>query len=157
MIKRFFRAIKLIPLAIFAISGCMSAAEHGRDVDQAVGGGDKLTVGKVQREIRVGMSGAEVATVMGSPNIVTSDEKRREVWIYDKISTTQAYSTSKGGISTLILGGTLVGSGLVGVGAGGSYESGAGAQATQQKTLTVIIKYDEQKKVRDFAYHTSRF
>ena len=33
----------------------------------------------------------------------------------------------------------------------------AGAQSKTQRTLTVVIKFDEQKKVRDFAYHTSRF
>ena len=31
------------------------------------------------------------------------------------------------------------------------------ASSTSQRTLTVIIKFDEEKKVRDFAYHTSRF
>jgi outer membrane protein assembly factor BamE (lipoprotein component of BamABCDE complex) len=99
------------------------------------------------------MSGAEVATVLGSPNIVSTDEERREVWIYDKISTDVAYSTSSGGLSALILGG---GSG-VGGGVGGSAGRNAGASSTSQKTLTVIIKFDDEKKVRDFAYHTSSF
>ena len=39
------------------------------------------------------------------------------------------------------------------VGASGS----AGARSTSQRTLTVIVKFDEEKKVRDVAYHTSRF
>jgi len=38
-----------------------------------------------------------------------------------------------------------------------SYSQGAGAQSKTQKTLTVIIKYDENKSVRDFAYHSSKF
>ena len=33
----------------------------------------------------------------------------------------------------------------------------AGAASTTQKTLTVIIKFDQDKKVRDFAYHASKF
>ena len=41
----------------------------------------------MQREIKLGMSGADVAKVLGSPNIVTTDDERREVWIYDKFST----------------------------------------------------------------------
>ena len=41
---------------------------------------------------------------MGAPNIVTTDEDRREVWIYDKIATEAAYSTSSGGLSSLIVG-----------------------------------------------------
>jgi len=133
------------------VCGCMTASEHRADVSNPTG--DKLTVGTVQKEIRVGMSGAEVATVLGSPNIVSTDEQRREVWIYDKISTDVAYSTSNGGISALILGGAS----NVGGGIGGSGGRSAGAASTSQKTLTVIIKFDDDKKVRDFAYHTSSF
>ena len=138
------------------LAGCMSAAEHRAAVSG--GEGDRLTVGQVQREIRVGMSGAEVAKALGSPNIVSTDEQSREVWIYDKISTTRVYSRSSGGISALILGGGLVGgAGAVGGGAGSSYGVGAGAANTEQRTLTVLVKFGNDKKVREFAYHTSRF
>jgi outer membrane protein assembly factor BamE (lipoprotein component of BamABCDE complex) len=119
-------------------AGCKSAQQHSADVNQS---GDKLTVGVVQKEIRVGMSGADVVSVMGSPNIVTTDENRNEVWVYDKISTTTAYSRSEGGATILILG----------------VAGEAGATSTTQKTLTVVIKFDADKKVRDFAYHASSF
>jgi outer membrane protein assembly factor BamE (lipoprotein component of BamABCDE complex) len=99
------------------------------------------------------MSGAEVAQVLGAPNIVSTDELRREVWIYDKFSTDVVYSTSNGGVAALIFGG----GGSVGAGAGSSVGRSTGAASTTQKTLTVIIKFDEAKKVRDFAYHTSSF
>ena len=138
-------------LAALSLSGCMTAAEHRADVEAPAG--ERLTVGTVQKEIRVGMSGAEVAAVLGSPNIVSTDEERREVWIYDKISTESVYSTSRGGIAALILGG----GGDVGGGVGGSGSRSAGATSTSQQTLTVIIKFDADKKVRDFAYHTARF
>lgn len=143
-------------VAVFALlSGCMTAQEHRAAVEDPTS--DRLTVGTVQKEIRVGMSGGEVASVLGSPNIVSTDEQGREVWIYDKISTTRVYSSSSGGVSALILGGAPVGAGLLGGGVGGSYQSSAGASSTQQRTLTVIIKYGKNKKVRDFAYHTSSF
>ncbi len=129
----------------------MSASQHRADVEAPAG--ERLTVGTVQKEIRVGMSGAEVAEVLGSPNIVSTDEERREVWIYDKIATDVAYSSSSGGIATLILGG----SGNVAGAASGSAARAAGASSTSQRTLTVVIKFDGDKKVRDFAYHTSRF
>lgn len=143
----------LLPFLFFI--ACHSAGYH-RDAVSA-SDGDKMTVGKVQREIRVGMSGADVASVLGSPNVVTTDDQRREVWVYDKISTERAYSTDSGGVSALILGGGLVGDGLIGGAGGPGYSSGAGASATSQKTLTVIIKFDNKSQVRDFAYHTSRF
>ena len=148
----------LLPLTLAVTLGaCQTARQHSQDVNAAVDQGDRLTVGTVQREIREGMSSAEVAQVLGSPNIVTTDEQRREVWVYDKISTSRAYSYSSGGVSALVLGGALVGGGLVGGAAGPSLSGGAGAVATTQRTLTVIVKYDEQNRVRDFAYHTSSF
>lgn len=130
--------------------GC-TAAQHRQSVEDD--SGDRMTVGTVQRQIQVGMSGAEVAAVLGSPNIVTTDEDRREVWVYDKISTTSAYSSSSGGVSTLFLGPV----GALFAAAGGSVNASSGASSTSQRTLTVIIKFDKEGRVRDFAYHTSRF
>ena len=103
--------------------------------------GKRLTVGTVQKEIRMGMSAAEVAEALGSPNIVTTDEERREVWIYDKMATEASYSSKDGYVFALILGGS----------------SSAKSSSVSQRTLTVIIKFDENKKVRDFAYHASSF
>ena len=146
------RTATCLALAIAAIgmTGCQTVASHRAAVQENE---NRLTVGTVQREIRVGMSGAEVAQVLGSPNIVSTDEKRREVWMYDKIATDRAYSSSSGGINVLILGG----GGSAGGGLGGGFHSRSGASSTSQRTLTIIIKFDEAKKVRDFAYHTSRF
>ena len=138
-----------------AVAGCQSASQHRQDVEDT--SGQQMTVGKVQREIRVGMSGAEVAQVLGSPNVVTTDEERREVWVYDKISTTSVYSASSGGVAALIFGAAGVGNGLVGGAGSANYAAADGAASTTQKTLTVIIKFDEHGTVRDFAYHTSRF
>jgi outer membrane protein assembly factor BamE (lipoprotein component of BamABCDE complex) len=138
------------------LTGCIPAQQHASDVQQGLQG-DKLTVGVVQREIKQGMSGAEVAQVLGSPNIVSTDEKSREVWIYDKVATDTVYSNSSGGISSLILGGGPVGAGAMGGGIGGGGSWGSGAASTSQRTLTIIIKFDESKKVREFAYHSSRF
>ena len=140
-----------VGIALAAISGCMSASEHRADVANPTA--DRVTVGTVQKEIRVGMSGAEVAQALGAPNIVSTDELRREVWIYDKFSTDVVYSTSNGGVAALIFGG----GGSVGGGTGGNVGRSTGAASASQKTLTVIIKFDEASKVRDFAYHTSSF
>lgn len=132
------------------VAGCMSAGEHRAAVQ---GEGDRLTVGKVQREIKVGMTGADVARVLGSPNIVTTDEERRETWVYDKVSTESAYSESRGGVLALI----LAGSGGVGGAAAPVYSGAAGARSVTQRTLTVIVKFDKESRVRDFAYHASQF
>lgn len=139
MFTRSGNSVFLALLTALLITGCQGAASHRAAVQD--NSTDRMTVGKVQREIRVGMSGADVAQVLGSPNIVSTDEQRREVWIYDKIATDRAESSSSGGVSILILGAS----------------SSAGASSTSQRTLTVIIKYDSEGKVRDFAYHTTRF
>lgn len=121
----------IIPIFVVFIVGCM-APSHRRDVDDK----GNLTVGTVQRSIKHGMSSVEVAEVLGSPNIVQNDGMG-EVWIYDKISSQVSYSESAG---TLIL-------------IGGS----SGASSRSQRTLTVIVKFDGESKVRKFSYHTSRF
>ena len=121
------------------LSGCMSASQHKAEVQSDET--DRLTVGTVQKEIKIGMSAADVAQALGSPNIVTTDEERREVWIYDKIATNKVISQDSGFAWIVILG------------ASGT----RGASSTSQRTLTIIIKFDKENKVRDFAYHTSRF
>ena len=70
------QVIVLLPLLLIFF-GCTTAAEHRQEV--RADDKDRLSVGKVQREIKVGMSGAEVVEALGSPNIVTTDEQRREV------------------------------------------------------------------------------
>jgi len=139
----------LATLALTAViaAGC-SATHHAEDV-RAADDTDRLTVGTVQREIRLGMSAADVASVLGSPNIVTTDDQRLETWIYDKISSDVTYSRSSGTIVGLIFGSS---GGGAGVGT-----TSAGSTSSSQRTLTVIIKYDADNLVRDFSYPTSRF
>jgi outer membrane protein assembly factor BamE (lipoprotein component of BamABCDE complex) len=112
-----------------------------------------MTVGIVQKEIRVGMSPADVAEALGSPNIVTKDKEGSETWIYDKIATEASYS--KGAVGGAAGAGGVAGSALVLGLISGSHESGA--YGSTQKTLTVIIKYDDSGLVKNFSYHSSKF
>jgi|TARA_B110000259_G_C13793009_1_gene313475 outer membrane protein assembly factor BamE (lipoprotein component of BamABCDE complex) len=122
-------------LSLLILIGCSkTASEHRAEVEDSVT--EKITVGNVQREVRTGMSGGEVASILGSPNIVSTDADRNEVWVYDKISTTTSKSSSNSSFW---------------------YVSPAGAISTNQKTLTVIIKFDKNKEVRDFSYRQSSF
>jgi outer membrane protein assembly factor BamE (lipoprotein component of BamABCDE complex) len=126
----------LLSASFLTLAGCTSPSEVAKGDDKA-----SMTVGVAQRSIKVGMSGAEVATAMGSPNIVSTDETGCEVWIYDRISST-VQSSNVGGYFTLIF-----------VGASG----GSSAAVSSQSSLTVIVKFDKQGKVRDLAYHSSKF
>ena len=86
----------LLGILCLAMTGCMTAEQHRAAVRNDAG--DRLSIAKVQREIRVGMSGAEVVSILGSPNMVTTDSERRETWVYDKVATERAYSSSSGGL-----------------------------------------------------------
>lgn len=127
-------------VAVSLVTGCQSTGYHLEQV-RAEQTDKALTVGRVQKEIRVGMTNTEVVEVLGSPNMVTTDEERREVWVYDKIATETAQSSNSGGINILILG----------------VRGSSGAASTSQRTLTVVVKFDKQNRIRDFAYQTSRF
>ena len=141
------RKLLVLTLTSTLLVGC-SAQHHAADV-RAAEETNRVTVGQVQREIRLGMSAAEVAEVLGSPNIVTTDDQRNETWIYDKISSDVTYSRSDGTVVGLIFGNS--GAGL-GVGS-----TSAGSTSSTQRTLTVIIKFDQNNSVRDFSYHSSQF
>jgi len=98
---------------------------------------EQMTVAKAQREIKIGMTSSEVIEVLGSPNMVTTDDKRRETWVYDRVSSN--VSKSSAGVWLLFVG-------------------ASSAQASSnQRTLTIIVKFDENNRVRDFAYRTSTF
>ena len=131
----------LAPIVLVTLTGCYptSLMDQQKDMNAAKGEGDNLSIGKVQKEIKVGMSSSDVVSVLGSPNMVTTDDKRRESWVYDKVSTEGMASTSAGR---------------------GFLWFPADRNATvsrTQKTLTIVIKFDEKGMVRDFAYNTSKF
>jgi len=131
------RPCKLLLLfVIVCLSGCASASYQRQQVQDDKG--DRITVGTVQREIGIGMSSADVIQALGSPNVVTTEADRREVWVYDKIATDEVYSQSRAGLKFLTIGTSA-------------------ARSTSQRTLTIVIKFTHEGKVRDFSYHTSRF
>lgn len=114
------------PLA--ALAGCASPPPREQE----------LAGGNVQGEIKVGMDAASVAEVLGSPNIVRTDELNREVWIYENIASDRV-DTRSVGHSIVIF----------------AEDVGSPSSPADARTLTIIIQYDEEKKVRDFAYNYS--
>lgn len=145
MMKRF---ALLMPL--LALSACAQVGEHRKAVSDS--SEQKLTLGLAQREIKVGMPQADVAKALGSPNLVTRDKDGIETWIYDKVSTDYAYSTSSGGVSGLVLG---VGGDVAG-GAGFGVKQSSGATSRTQRTLTIIIKFSGSV-VKEFTYNATSF
>jgi outer membrane protein assembly factor BamE (lipoprotein component of BamABCDE complex) len=117
----------------------------------------QMTLGLVQRDIKVGTSQADVAEILGSPNIVTQDADGYETWIYDKVSSVTSYSSSGFGVG---IGGFGGGFGSNGVGGGllnAGYNKNGGIAQSKQRTLTVVLKFDENHNVISFSYHMSSF
>lgn len=110
----------------FVFVGCGGLDLYNPKVDE------KLSVAKAQKDLKVGISSAEVIEIMGSPNIISSDANGNEVWVYDKVSSQKAAI------------------------AGGIFRSEA-SMVSNSRTLTIIVKFDENNKVRDVKYRTSSF
>jgi hypothetical protein len=140
-----------ICLVLLPLTGCITASEHNTQLGAMEE--QRMTVAAVQREIQLGMSGAAVLSALGSPNIVSTDKNRQEVWVYDRVSTEYVYSNSGTGLLSLI----GASSGSVAGGVLPSHQQNAGATRRSQKTLTIIIKFDENEHVKDYSYHSSRF
>lgn len=133
------KKITTIPvlLALLAIAPSITACVRYTDPVKT----ENMTVAAAQREIKIGMTSAEVVEVLGSPNMVTTDAKRRETWVYDRVSTTVQSSNSGAGVWLLVMG------------AG----TDSHKYSSTQRTLTIIVKFDENNRVRDFAYRSSAF
>lgn len=99
-----------------------------------------FTLGVAQKNIKIGTSQADVAAVMGAPNIVTTDADGKETWIYDKVSSVTSYNNSGFDVGIILAG----------------YGKGRGNAQSSQKTLTIVIKFNNQK-VESFKYHMSNF
>jgi hypothetical protein len=79
------------------------------------------------------MSGAEVITALGQPNIVTRDEDGNKVWTYERYA--RNVETRSDGYFVIFL--------------FGSKEQAKGST----RSFTVIIHLDKEDKVIKFGYH----
>lgn len=161
--------------ALFIFTGCENI--QGPEVPQS-----KLTVGKVQQHVSKGMFSTDVVKALGSPNIITKDKSGKTTWVYDKVST--YHSKTNGGLNFVrmnendfvITGGVLGTAGAVAAGiAESSFLLGVGATVaaigaityastkddyeykTEQKTLTIVLDFDENEKLNNFSYMYSSF
>lgn len=136
------RALKYAIFPILTLfTACQSAPKQINDVQTAQNADAHLTLGTIESQLHNGMSSAAVIEAFGPPNIVTTDDQRREVWVYDRISTMRAHTKSGGWATILLLG----------------LNNSANTTSVSQRTLTLIVKFNDQKQVRDFSYRYSNF
>ena len=117
----------------------------------------QMTLGLVQRDIKVGTSQADVAQILGSPNIVTQDADGKETWIYDKVSSITSYGSSGFGVNVGGFGGGFGWNGIGGGMGNVGFNKNGGTVQSNQKTLTVVLKFDNNHNVSSFSYHMSSF
>ena len=107
---------------------------------------NRLTLGTVQKTVYEGANQTEIMEALGAPNIITNNSSGREVWAYDKIS--REVQASSGMVVTW----WNPISWLAGIASGSSSRS-----STTSKSITVLITFDDNKRVSDFKYQRLEF
>ena len=125
-----------ILVALLLVLGCSNAPRETTS---------KLTLGLAQSTVTKGANQSEIIKVLGAPNIISKDKSGNETWTYDRISR-DAQSKSRSGAGFGALFGWVF--------AGGSSSS---SSSMSNKSLTVIITFDDNKNVIDYAYQSLEF
>ena len=136
-------ALTLLILGV-AFIGCSQNQPKKEVIDNR----NSLTLGQVQQHVKIGTTKSSVASMIGSPNMI-STEQDREIWIYDKISkeqTEKEVDATVGGLG-------VFGSGLVFGGVSGGVKN----TVSSSSTLTVVITFNSYNEVEKVNYHSSKF
>ncbi len=119
-------------------SGCNSAAKSAAPSTSP----NPLTHGAVQLKLQKGVTTQnDVLEAFGAPNITTIDGDGREVWTYRRHATVTAGESSSSYFNVLVFGA----------------QSGSGSGSSSSQSMTLIIKFDPDKKVSDFQSMSSSF
>jgi outer membrane protein assembly factor BamE (lipoprotein component of BamABCDE complex) len=136
------RAIRstLTVFALCSLAACQSSPPPAPPAIPA--SNNNLTHGAVQLKLQKGVTTqTEVLEAFGAPNISTIDGEGKEVWTYRRHATVTSTSGSNAYFNVLV------------VGASG----GSGTESTTTQSMTLIIKFDENKRVSDFRSMASSF
>ena len=132
------RSALLGVLVVLAVTGCV-ASQPSQPV--TIRNSD-LTHGNVQMNLRLGeTTQADVLDIFGAPNIATIDSSGREVWSWQKSATVTQSSTTRDYFTVVLFGGS---------------RNASGFEQTQ-RTMTLIVKFDEHKVVAEFSSRSSEF
>lgn len=145
--------IRGIGVTVAVLAMVVSAAEAGDREKAKPDAAAVFTLGTVQKELRTGLSQADVVERLGSPNILVRDGAGREAWVYDRISSEveASHAGVRVGGAGAGAGGTFAG--LVGISGGKSTEK----VRSSQRTLTVVVRFSAAGAVESFTWHNSRF
>jgi hypothetical protein len=124
-------------IVLIALGGC-STTQYG------VSESSKLdAAGPTERKVILGMGSANIAALLGSPNIVAGLENEEKAWTYEGIASDVSYARS--------------GNAIVGVIFDPHFDNSISHKTVSdlQPTLTVVIRFNRHDRVRDFSYFAS--
>lgn len=102
---------------------------------------EEFTLGMVQQRIHTGMSQGEVVACIGAPNMVNKGAEGLETWTYNKISQTTQETYNKKWYFFLLFG----------------KRKGCKRTETSEKSITVVLSFDEQCCLENIMYKTSSY
>ena len=124
-------------LAGIAVAGCVQTQTKPVTTRNS-----ELTHGNVQMNIKKGeTTQTQILETFGAPNITSIDASGQEVWTYQRMATVAQSSASSSYWTVILAGGTNTAAGF----------------EQSQRTMTLIIKFDEKKVVSDFRSRSSEF
>jgi outer membrane protein assembly factor BamE (lipoprotein component of BamABCDE complex) len=130
-------AILAAVVACTALTGCVST-----QTKPVTARNSELTHGNVQLNLKVSeTTQAQVLEAFGAPNVTTIDGSGQEVWMYQRHATVSQNSSSRNYWTVVLLGGS---------------NSASGFEETQ-RTMTLLIKFDDKKVISDFRSRSSEF
>ena len=102
---------------------------------------EEFTLGMVQQHIHTGMHQSEVVACLGAPNMVTKCAEGQETWTYDKISQTTKETYNKKWYFFFLFG----------------KRKGCKKTEKSEKTITVVLNFDQNCCLETFMYKSSSF
>ena len=153
-----------LSVAVTGCSGSKNGASHGGSGDAQQSGAQpsRLSYGTVTSTVKKNQTTqAELLDLFGGPNISTTDASGLETWVYERSASDTDTSASNqarnlnaffgaGGAA----GGAAVGGGVSG---GASSDNSRARTSNSVRNLTVIVKFNPDKTVRDYSVRQSTF
>ena len=168
--KHVGRGATLLCAAAMAVGGCSSSKSTGtppaeRVDNPAAGTAERpsnLSYGTVTATVKKNVTTqAELIDLVGGPNISTTDKDGAETWVYERtasMSDTAGTADQKNVAAFFGAGGTI-GNAAIGGGASGSAarQNNQQRNVTSVRTLTVVVKFNPDKTVKDYSARASYF
>jgi len=138
--KKILLLILILSIATSSFAA-MRSAKVTKNNKSAPTPAQELTLGTVQKYVQTGTTQSAVVKVLGSPNIVTRDAYGKDTWIYDKMSSSESYNENSNYSNFIFIG----------------HRKARANVEDVQKTLTVVIKFNDNYKVDSYTYYMSQF